>query len=67
VLVLWGAIAFVLLVGLFLRATPLIVVALLGAVGAAFTTYLYLRESPPGGPRSGSPASDADSHKGGTP
>ncbi len=41
-LLLWGFILFFLVVGIFL-STLVLIVAVLGALGAAYTTYLYLR------------------------
>jgi hypothetical protein len=65
-LLLWGMIVFVLLVGLFFSSAVIIVLSLLAGAGAGYTTYLYIQQLS-GGPRSGSPASDADRHEGGAP
>jgi|tagenome__1003787_1003787.scaffolds.fasta_scaffold19570404_2 hypothetical protein len=64
-LLLWGLIVLFLLGGLFLGSTAVVVVAVLGGVGAGYTTYLYVQNA--AGPRSSSPASDADSNEGGKP
>jgi len=66
ILLLWGMIAFVLVVGLLFSSSVLIVLSLLAAAGGAYTTFLYIRQIQ-SGPRSGSPSSDADSHEGGPP
>jgi len=60
----WAVIAVVLVTGLSFSSTAMVVLALLAAVGAAYTTYLYIRQLQSGS-RSASPASDADRHQGG--
>jgi hypothetical protein len=60
----WALIALVLVTGLLVGSTAMVVLALLAAVGGGYTTYLYIRQLQ-SGPRSASPASDADRHQGG--
>jgi hypothetical protein len=60
---LWAFVALFLIAGLFLGIAALVVISLLGAAGAGFTTFVYVRELT--GPRGDSPASDADTTDGG--
>ena len=64
-LLLWGAIAFVLIAGLFLGVVAMIVIALLAAAGAGYTTFLYVQQL---GSRSTgtTPDYDSDRNEGGT-
>jgi hypothetical protein len=66
-LVLWGAIVAVLLLGLAMKITTMVVLALVGGAGAGYTTYLYVRQATDQGPRSGPPGDDAEPNEGTKP
>ncbi|MFX6250533.1 hypothetical protein ABTF88_21520, partial [Acinetobacter baumannii] len=62
-LLLWGAIAFVLIAGLFLGVIAMVVIALLAAAGAGYTPFLYVQQL---GPRPAGPTDpDSDRNEGG--
>ena len=73
-LLLWAFIVVFLVTGAFI-SKPVLVVAILAAAGAAYTTFLYVRENTGGSSARNRSASDpapgqapdADPHEGGTP